>query len=865
MIDLTCTPGVRWLGATAIATVLCATAAQAQPAREAEYALPAQELALSLREVSVRSGISVIVPSELVSGKQAPPLKGRYDARQAVDRLLESSGLRARLVGDAIVIGRANGLAEGDSASAPPTQESETIVVTGTRIRGAPIASPVIKVTQDQIRNEGQATLAEAVRAIPQNFGGGQNPGIGNNVPASSGVNVGSATSVNLRGLGSDATLTLVNGHRLSYSASRQAIDISTIPLGAVDRIEIVPDGASALYGSDAVAGVVNVILRRDYSGVQTSARVGGATDGGDFEQRYGLVTGTRWNNGGVIAAYEFGRTTAILGKDRSYTEERSPALTLFPFIRSHSAAISGHQELAPGLTFEIDGLYNNRFSTSSYALNPAGNIKQSGARFDYTSKSFVIAPTLRFSPGARWNLFLTGSYGQDHTEYDVTSYFGGMAFEAFGNCYCNKAKSLELGGDGVLFDLPSGPVKLAAGAGYRSNRLVRFNGPGASTNVSKTQDSYYAYGELNLPLVAPEQGLRLVERLSLSGALRYERYRQVDEVVTPKIGAIYSPSPDFDLKASWGKSFRAPTLYQQYQARNVVLAFPIVFGGAGFPPGSTALLLQGGNSDLKPERATSWSATLDLHPRGIEGARLELSYFNTRYRDRVVTPIQFLSQALSNPLYLDRLTFNPGAALLDEIIASADSFGNATGAPYNPASVAVFIDARNVNAGHQKIQGGDLLFTYSTTLGRNGGELTARANATYLDSEQQLTSSQPVLPLAGILFNPPHVRARGGLSWTRGPFTLTGDITYIGGVKDTRRTPTVRVDPMTTFDLTGRWRSSATSGLLKGLDVGLTAQNLFNAKPDIIATTLPSDAPYDSTNYSPVGRFIAVSVAKTW
>ena len=69
----------------------------------------------------------------------------------------------------------------------------------------------------------------------------------------------------------------------------------------------------------------------------------------------------------------------------------------------------------------------------------------------------------------------------------------------------------------------------------------------------------------------------------------------------------------------------------------------------------------------------------------------------------------------------------------------------------------------------------------------------------------------------------------------------------------------------MTTFDLTARLRSGASSGWLKGWDAAITAQNLFNAKPDLIATTLPSDAPYDSTNYSPIGRFIAVSVAKTW
>src|SRR3546814_3459435 len=97
-------------------------------------------------------------------------------------------------------------------------------------------------------------------------------------------------SALNLRGLGPDATLTLFNGHRVAYDAIGQGVDISAVPLAAVDRIEVLTDGSSALYGSDAVGGVANVILRRDYDGAVASARVGGATDGGDFEQQYNLV-----------------------------------------------------------------------------------------------------------------------------------------------------------------------------------------------------------------------------------------------------------------------------------------------------------------------------------------------------------------------------------------------------------------------------------------------------------------------------------------------------------------------------------------------------------------------------------------------
>src|SRR3546814_14811571 len=99
--------------------------------------------------------------------------------------------------------------------------------------------------------------------------------------------NGGASSGLTLRGLGPDATLTLINGHRVAYDGAIQGVDISAIPLAALDRIEIVADGSSALYGSDAVAGVANVLLRKDYQGLWTSARIAGTTDGGDFQQEY--------------------------------------------------------------------------------------------------------------------------------------------------------------------------------------------------------------------------------------------------------------------------------------------------------------------------------------------------------------------------------------------------------------------------------------------------------------------------------------------------------------------------------------------------------------------------------------------------
>ena len=160
--------------------------------------------------------------------------------------------------------------------------ESSAIVVTGTRIRGARVIGEVIELDRETIVEAGQVDLGEAIRSLPQNFSGGQNPGVGSGAGFVN-ENVNSASTANLRGIGADATLTLLNGHRLPYNSAFQGVDISAIPLAAVDRVEVVPDGASALYGSDAVGGVINVILRRDFDGLTTSGQLGAATDGGYF------------------------------------------------------------------------------------------------------------------------------------------------------------------------------------------------------------------------------------------------------------------------------------------------------------------------------------------------------------------------------------------------------------------------------------------------------------------------------------------------------------------------------------------------------------------------------------------------------
>src|SRR5690606_6864079 len=162
--------------------------------------------------------------------------------------------------------------------------------------------------------------LGEVIRAVPQNFNGGQNPGVTLGSGGLANQNLTGGSSLNLRGLGPDATLTLLNGRRLAYGGFVRAIDIGAISVGAVDRMEIMADGASAIYGSDAVGGVGNVILKRDYEGIEIAARYGNATGGGLATREYSATAGTVWTGGGMIAAYQDTTVDPIRAADRAYT-----------------------------------------------------------------------------------------------------------------------------------------------------------------------------------------------------------------------------------------------------------------------------------------------------------------------------------------------------------------------------------------------------------------------------------------------------------------------------------------------------------------------------------------------------------------
>lgn len=846
--------------ALSISHVSCAREAGAS-----DFDVSAQELKYALRDLARQAGVELVAPSETLAGKKAQALRGHYSLRQAVDALLEGSDLTADLRDGTIFI---RGRSDSPAAAVAAKLGSAEIVVTGTRLRGVELPSPRITTTQEDIRKAGITNLGDFARALPQSFSGGQNPGVTVGALGDNNENVSSASSLNLRGLGPDATLTLLNGRRLAYNSAAQAIDISAIPLLAVDRIEIVTDGASAVYGSDAVAGVANIILKRSYDGFLGSVRVGGSTDGGDTQQQYSLLGGVTGSSAGFLAVYDFEHDTAIRAGDRSFASDSFPSSTLLPSQRHHSGLITAYWEPAPDLTTSIDALYSSRRSLTIQPI-ASDNYTDLGYRREPKVHSYAVSPGLEWTMAGGWKLTAFATVAADKTIVNTRLFSGGaLNFASLGS-YANSSRIAEANLEGALVHFPAGDVRLAVGGGYRSAKLSAnlrvqtASGSAPGSVFSERRNSSYAFGELNIPLISQDQHVPAVDQLSITGAARYERYSGNTSVATPKLGLIYVPVNGARFKLSWGRSFKTPTLFQQYSGYDAQLVPVSYFGASGYPADATALFLSGGNAALRPERASTWTGGLELKPAAIENFRAEITAFHVRYKNRISQPITSYEGLLGNPAYRDLVALSPG---VDDVLASiggsTSGLQNQTGSPFNPAGVAAIIDSRYVNISSQVIKGIDVLLDYRWRLG-DLDSLALRANASYLDSSRTLTPTSSAIPSAGVIFNPPHWRGRAGLIWDREGLSLSAYGNYIGRVIDNRRESFTHVGALTTCDLTAVYRWVRSPGPLDGVEFTLTVQNLFNAKPDRVRTSAPFYPAFDSTNYSAIGRFISFSITK--
>lgn len=853
---------------TAQAVALGVPHARAQAANQMDYNLPKDSLGNSLRLISRLSGREIIFTAQAVEGKLSPSLKGHFSTDDAVKALLVGTDLIAEFRKDVILIRERSQTSE--LSERVPAAVAE-LIVTGSHIRGTEPVSQVITASRSQIEQRGRSDLGAFARDIPQNFSGGQNPGVVGAGAQGGNENLTSSSTLNLRGLGPDATLTLVNGHRVAYDGVSQGVDISAIPLAAIERMEIVADGASALYGSDAVAGVANIILRRSYEGLWTSARLGTTTEGGGTEQQYSAVTGASWNQGGLIATMDYRHSTAIRAGQRSFAHAVDNSATLVPRQRQVSAIISGHQDLGDMMVFELDAQYSSRRSALFLPNFADQNVFTNGIVSRPRVEMFTATPTLRLHLPYGWEASVSGTYGSSTSRVLGDTYLGGEHFSHRNVRYENETKTAEAFAEGPIATLAAGEVRLALGGGYRSISLKADSSQTIGSTVTPIQmlnrerNVAYGFGEVAIPLIGEANRLPFVQALLLTGALRYEKHYGVGDVTAPKIGIVYRPDKAVALRASWGKSFKAPTLYDQSRGFQAILLPAYFFGSSDGAPDASLLYLGGGNDGLKPERATTWTATLELKPRFVEGLTIEGSYFHIRYRNRVGSPMSSFFGALTNPTFSPFIQRSPSPAAIDAASSSA-LFGleNFTGSTYDPASVVAIVDNRLQNVASQSAEGLDLSLRYSADLSGDD-RLSLSSSASYLKSDRKIVAGQAAIQKAGTIFNPPHWRAQAGSTWDHKNITLSAFGSYIGGTLDNRLPPYSRVRSFLAIDMVGQWRSTASSGALKGVEALFSAANLFDQAPSPIRSDSSADPGFDSTNYPATGRTISLTLSKAW
>tara|TARA_R110000782_G_scaffold268689_1_gene365573 strand:- start:106006 stop:109305 length:3300 start_codon:yes stop_codon:yes gene_type:complete len=301
--------------------------------------IPSQDMGLALNALAKITKSQVIFNSDVVRGKRSNSLHGSYSADEALEILTRDSGLSTRKSARGVFVidaaQKVSGLGTGGLVEAE--QETPIIVVTGSRIRRTDTATdqPITRVSSEDLQARGYGNVAYTLNDMPI-------AGLQESPRGDQGANVG-RNYANLLNLGSARTLTLVNGRRFVTSnpgtpgtrSPGSQVDLNNIPAGLVERVEIIPATGAATYGSGAIAGVLNIILKNDFSGIEIDGQTG-ITSRGDrptYNGRLILGQGFADGRGHFVISGEYSKQGGLLVTDRpslgkGYTFAPNPANT---------------------------------------------------------------------------------------------------------------------------------------------------------------------------------------------------------------------------------------------------------------------------------------------------------------------------------------------------------------------------------------------------------------------------------------------------------------------------------------------------------------------------------------------------------
>lgn len=853
----------------------------------------------------------------------------------------------------------------GDTAQ--ETVSPEDVIITGSRIRGiAPVGSSVIAIDQTKIAETPVTSTNDLLRRVPQVVSLGANRAGGS--AQNGAANATRGAGINLRGLSTNATLLLYDGRRFPPQGTQgQFTDPSVLPSIALSRVEVIADGASAIYGSDAVAGVVNLILRRDFDGVEARARYG-FTDGNYDERQAAAIVGKRWKGGYATLAGEWTYNSALLGTDLDFYQNDNrprggrdlrvltcnpctitangvtyaiPAggvttanagslvagtanrcfydrdLEVIPDQERFSVTGAISQEIGDRIRVFADGFWSRREGTLPLVANINTSVP--------STNPFYVAPP-GVTPGlcpasagvpagtrcvtVAYSLY--PEFGQIQRRFwnETWNVVGGVEVDLFGDfratAYYSHGESEEVdnrrqngvnaaalaaalrdtnpttalnvfGGrnnpatyarlidnlfvitgrtrldvynaqaDGTLFAIPGGNVRLAVGGEHRVEYTftdLQTGTAAAPVAVGSAGERNVdaVFGELFVPIVGASNASPGLEQLSLSAALRYENYSDFGNTTNPKIGITYKPFRGLSLKGTYGTSFRAPTFTE----------VSTVGGGAGLyfdtlpgPNGNQiGIGIAGGNPNLQPEKAKTWSFTVEAAPPEIPGLLASLSYFRIDYTDQIQA-LRGTPGLLTNPIYRQFVQFNPTAATVASLVNS----GLPLNAVIDQSQVTFIADGRRQNLGTSLLRGLDFALNYNWSLG--DVQMDAGIQGSYiLDYLFEAVPGAGLQSVVDTFGFTQKFRSQADIGLQRGGLRSRLTWNHLAGYFNTTVTPRQRISNYDTFDL------SVGFELTRNVTLGADVRNLFNEDPPFVDTNFG----YDPQASNPIPRVFAIT-----
>ncbi|MGH8027061.1 MAG: TonB-dependent receptor plug domain-containing protein [Pseudoxanthomonas sp.] len=564
----------------------------------------------------------------------------------------------------------------------------DTLIVTGTRVADRTVAestAPIDIITPEVLQSTGTVELATALsRAVPSlNF---PRPAINDGTDA--------MRPAQLRGLSPDHTLVLVNGKRYhsgslvnvngSQGRSSSPVDLNSIPISAIERVEVLRDGASAQYGSDAIAGVINIVLKGSNSGGSASATYGqySAGDGAQYQ-----VLGDAGFKLGEAGKVHF----AAQGGHQDQTDRAAPYLGVVtptsapagkvvqrlgdPEVDNGSFLYNGEVAVADYLTFYSYGLYTKRESLSNGFFRPAGDSRNIPSIYPegFLPQIFNTSTDVSFSGGLKTytaggtNIDISYTYGSNKLEFDIQNTLN----RSIGPTSPTEfyAGSLEFKQHVLNFDFNKQldwglayPLTLSYGAEWRGEEYTIGPGePGSYINGGvligtapapsgaqvfpgfRPSDSG-SFDRNNLSYYVGLEG-DLTEKLSAGIAVRYEDYSDFGDTTTGKLTGRYAFNDAVALRATASTGFHAPSLQQQYyQTTSTNFIGGIPFDLVTFRvtnPAGIAL----GAEPLKAEESDNFSLGLVLTP--IERLYVTIDAYQIKVKDRITLSENLTSTAV--------------------------------------------------------------------------------------------------------------------------------------------------------------------------------------------------------------------------